>query len=164
MRALLAAVAIVAAITAPGCGPSCQPGERVVDEGIRIEAGPYREFQTSAPEGPYLPFEGGTMLRIRHKLGVVPGAPAIYISFTERPLEAYKGGYSQAAGNQAITLRHDAEEVAIKNDSCANYFIRVVISGLVVEDAGGPDATSGDTTVTDAATADTAVADATDGG
>lgn len=161
MRALLAAVAILASLAAQGCGPSCQPSERVIEEGIRIESGPYREFQTSAPEGPYLPFEGGTMLRIRHGLGVVPGAPAVYISFTERPLEAYKGGYSQAAGNQAITLRHDAEEVAIKNDSCANYFIRVVISGIVVADAGGPDATSGDTTVTDA---DSAVTDAMDGG
>jgi len=160
VRALVAAIAIATALAAPGCGPSCQPGERVVADGIRDVTGPVRSFETSAAEGPLLPFEGGTMLRIRHGLGLKPKIVQVTLSFTERPLEAYKGGYSQAAGNQAIVLRNDEEEVAVKNDSCANYYIRVVVVGFPDDDAGTP----ADTSLTDA-TIDTSVTDATtDGG
>jgi hypothetical protein len=151
VKLLLSAIAIVAALTAEGCGPSCQPTDRVVEEGIRDLEGPVRTFQTSPPEGPFLPFEGGTMLRIRHGLGIQPENVHVTLSFTERPLEAYKGGSSQAAGNQAIVLRQDGDEVAVKNDSCANYFVRVVIVGFTPDDAG---------VLTDTSVADTSVADA----
>jgi len=159
VRALLFASAFVAALAAPGCGPSCHPSERVVADGIRDVEGPIRSFQTSGPEGPLLPFEGATMLRIRHGLGIKPDLVQVTLSFTERPMEAYKGGSSQAAGNQAIVLRQDAEEVAVKNDSCANYFVRVVVLAPAPDDAGAPDSSVADVTITD-----TSVGDADDGG
>lgn len=159
MRVLVLAAALVVAAAAPGCGPSCHPSERIVAEGIRDLEGPIRTFETSGPEGPLLPFEGGTMLRIRHGLGVVPKNVHVTLSFTERPLEAYKGGSSQAAGNQAITLRQDVEEVAVKNDSCANYYVRVVIVGYTPDDAGAVDASSPDSSVTDSSVPDSSVPD-----
>jgi len=153
VKLLLSAIAIVAALTAQGCGPSCQPTDRVVEEGIRDLEGPVRTFETSAAEGPFLPFEGGTTLRIRHGLGMNPHDVDVSLSFTERPLEAAKGGYSQAAGNQAIVLRHNADEISVKNDSCANYYIRVVIVAYPPDDAG----VLADTSVTDAAVTDATV-------
>jgi hypothetical protein len=159
VKALLGVVAlVVSAVSFAGCGPACHPSERVVTEGVRITAGPIREFQTSPPDGPFLPFEGGTTLRIRHGLGVVPSKPVVYLSFTEHPLASGRDGYSQAAGNQAITLQHDDQEIAVWNGSCANYFIRVVITAVTPDDAGATDAAA-DTNATD-----TSVADAADGG
>lgn len=161
-RALLAATFCLAALAAPGCGPACHPTERVVTEGVRDLEGPVRTFATSPPEGPFLPFEGGTLLRIRHGLGVsLTEPPRVSLSFTERPLDQAKGGFSPAAGNQAITLKMDSEEVAIKNDSCANYFIRVVVVGYPADDAA---TAAADTSTADATTADTSVSDAADGG
>jgi hypothetical protein len=147
VKLLLGALAVVAALAAPGCGPSCQPVDRVVADGVRDLDGPVRTFQTSTPDGPLLPFEGGTMLRIRHGLGIRPELVQVTLSFTERPMEAYKGGSSQAAGNQAIVLRQDADEVAVKNDSCANYFVRVVVVGYTPDDAGVADTSVTDATV-----------------
>ena len=152
MRALITVgVLVLSAVSFSGCGPACHPTERVVTEGVRTISGPYREFQTSPPDGPFLPFEGGTTLRIRHGLGIVPSEPKVYLSFTEHPLASGRDGYSQAAGNQAITLQHDDQEIAIWNGSCANYFIRVVVSGITPDDAGATDAAI-DTSVVDAAT------------
>lgn len=132
-----------------GCGPSCPSSERVVEAGIRHTAGAERVYQTSGPEGPFVPFEGATLLHLRHGLGVSPYNVAIYLSFSERPLQSGGGGFSQAAGNQATIQRVNADEVAIKNDSCANYYVRVVIEGHELGDAGATDSAL-DATPTDA--------------
>jgi hypothetical protein len=119
-----------------GCGPSCPPSERVINDGIRHTAGAVRVYQTSGPDGPFVPFEGATLLHLRHGLGLRPHDVHIYLSFSERPLQSGGGGFSQAAGNQATIQRVDADEVAIKNDSCANYYARVVIEAHEPTDAG----------------------------
>jgi len=149
-RLLLAATFCLAALAAPGCGPACHPTERVVTDGIRDVTGPVRTYETSPPEGPFLPFEGNTMLRIRHGLGVRPTTVEVELAFSERPFDPAKGGFSSAAGNQAIHFRRDAEEIAVKNDSCANYYIRVVVLAAADDDAGAADASMSDTSVTDA--------------
>jgi hypothetical protein len=118
-----------------GCGPSCPPSERVINDGIRHTAGAERVYQTSTADGPFIPFEGATLLHLRHGLGITPHHIAIYLSFSERPLQSGGGGFSQAAGNQATIQRVTADEVAIKNDSCANYYARVVIEAHEVTDA-----------------------------
>ena len=142
-----------------GCGPSCFPSERVVSTGIRYSAGAQRVYMTSAPEGPFLPFEGGTVLRLRHQLGTNKLLVQVKLSFSEHPLASGGGGSSFAAGNQAVVQREDADEVVVKNDSCANYYIRVIVEGDVVDgDAGAVDA---ETSVSDTGVATDAV---TDGG
>lgn len=143
-------VGLSVALVAPpfaGCGPACPPSERVIVEGTRLTTEASRYYETSGPEGPFLPFEGATQLRIRHGLGARPQKVVIMLAFTEHPQSPGGGGYSFAAGNQAIVLRQDADEVAIKNDSCAKYWVRVTIEALTPEDAGAD------------APADTAVAD-----
>lgn len=143
--------------TQNGCGPSCYPSERVVSTGIRYTAGAQRVYMTSGPEGPFLPFEGGTVLRLRHQLGTNRLLVQVKLSFSEHPLASGGGGSSFAAGNQAVVQREDADEVVVKNDSCANYYIRVLVEGDIADGDGG---------VVDAETGagDTGVADAADGG
>lgn len=129
---LLAGLSAVSA----GCGSTCPATERVVEDGARWTTGGARRFQTSGPEGPFLPFEGGTLLHVRHGLGVRPQQVQVMLSFSERPEGG--GGYSYAAGNQALVLHQNAEEIAIKNDSCASYWVRIT-----AEAWGDPDGDAG---------------------
>ncbi len=135
MKGLLAS-ALLAVVANLGCGSACPTTERVVEDGARFTTGSTRRYQTSGPDGPFLPFEGATLLRIRHGLGVRPDQVQVMLSFSERPEGG--GGYSYAAGNQALVLHQTAEEIAIKNDSCASYWIRVT-----AEAWGNPDGDAG---------------------
>lgn len=140
MKTLWLGLVIVAcAIAESGCGVPCDPSDRVISNGERWTAGASRVYRTSGPEGPFLPFEGATVIHLRHGLGVVPHRYQIQLAFTERPLQAGGGGSSFPAGNQVILQRVDAEEATFRNDSCANYFIQITLEGNVVSDAGVSD-------------------------
>lgn len=149
----VATVLFVLGSSSAGCGPSCPPTERVVDEGVRWSEGATRYYQSSGPDGPFLPFEGGTLLRIRHGLGIAPEFVQLTLAFNARPQAPGGGGYSYAAGNQALVTRQDAEEIDIRNDSCASYYIRVYAKASPNTDAG-----------LDATTDTGATTDASDGG
>ena len=126
-------------VAAIGCGSPCPSTERVVDDGARWTAGATRRYQSSPPEGPFIPFEGGTLLHVRHGLGVAPEQVQVMLSFSERP--AGGGGYSYAAGNQALVLAQDDREITLKNDSCASYWLRVTAEAWGPPDGdAGPDA------------------------
>lgn len=135
MKGLLALVTLTGLFNL-GCGSACPTTERIVEDGARWTSGATRRYETSGPAGPFLPFEGATLLRIRHGLGVRPENVQVMLSFSERPEGG--GGYSYAAGNQALVLHQTAEEIAIKNDSCASYWIRVT-----AEAWGNPDGDAG---------------------
>ena len=132
-------VAIGAGSWSSGCGPACPSTERIVDEGQRWTSGSTRYYQSSSAVGPFLPFEGATLIHFRHGLGIIPDTVQVMLSFDEHPEDPGKGGYTFAAGNQATVLRQDENEVAIRNDSCASYWIRVSIVASEKDDAG-PDA------------------------
>jgi hypothetical protein len=134
---LLAGDAVV--MTSGGCGPSCSTSERVVTTGTVTEGVAESVFETSPPEGPFLPFNGQTFLHVQHGLKTKHVRVTPYLSFSEYPLTPGNGGYSLAAGNQAVIEKQDENEVLIKNDSCANYWIRVVVTATNV----GPDADAG---------------------
>lgn len=141
-RRLLGLLGVVALGLAPftstsmsGCGPACPSTNRYVDEGIRWTAGDTRYYQTSTAEGPWLPFDGETYLHLRHGLGVRPQNVQIMLSFNARPLDPGGGGYSFAAGNQGLVVQQDEGEVTIRNNSCASYFIRVIVEATPEVDA-----------------------------
>ncbi len=131
IRALLTPLACLAlvAAAAPGCGPACSPSERTFTGGATTSDGQTLYYESSPPGGPFLPYEGSTLLHLKHKFGTRPALVQVYLAFSERPEVVGGGGSSTAAGNQAVYLKQDAEEIAVKNDSCANYFIRVVATG-----------------------------------
>ena len=151
-------VAIAAGSWGSGCGPACPATERVVDEGQRWTAGSTRYYQTSGADGPFLPFEGATLLHLRHGLGRIPDNVQIMLSFDEHPLGS-GGGYTYAAGNQAKVLRQDENEVSIRNDSCASYWIRVSMQASEKSDAAAAETAPTDTGATDTGATDTGATD-----
>lgn len=122
-----------------GCGPTCQPSERVVESGERWSTSEHKVYRTSPLEGPFLPFEGATVLRVRHRLGISPQTPPhVLLSFSERPMQSGGGGAAFPAGNQVVISNVSADEVTIRNDSCASYFIQVTVEADIIptNDAG----------------------------
>jgi hypothetical protein len=132
MRA--AAFVIVAASAALvdgvfGCGPACAPQTRSFEGGRLERRGDAIFYESSPPSGPFLPFDGGTYLHVKHGFGTRPHTVQIYLSFSEYPESAGGGGAAPSAGNQTVIQSWTDREIQIRNDSCANYWIRVVATG-----------------------------------
>jgi hypothetical protein len=121
----------LAAFVLIGCGSSCPPSERVVADGERWQTTERKSYRTSPPEGPFLPFDGATVLHVRHGLGQKPDFYQVQLSFSERPLQSGGGGSAFAAGNQVVLQKIDETEIIFRNDSCASYYIQVTVSADV---------------------------------
>lgn len=166
LSALAVAFVVVALFAPSGCGPTCPTSERVVTSGaLSVRANGDRYFETSPSDGPFLPFDGYTLLHVKHGLGVRPDFVQVYLSFNALPELGGNGGSSYAAGNQALLLYQDAEEIWVQNDSCANYFVRVTAVALPpAVDAGADGAPEIGVATNDAAGDSEAAVDAADGG
>jgi len=86
-------------------------------------------YESSPDTGPFLPFQGGAIMHFRHEMGVRVQSVEVYLAFTQYPLGEGGGGYSLAAGNQAIIQGNDEHDFVIRNDSCSAYYVRVVLTG-----------------------------------
>ena len=156
---------------ASGCGAPCSGPDRVFDGGERWTVGTGKDgtvleywWESSPIDGPFLPFEGNATYHLQHKLGVRPEGYEITLSFSDRPEVVGNGGSSPSAGNLSLIQRTSEDEIVIKSDTCANYFIRVVVHGhSATTTDGGVDAAS-DGASTDAldATSDAATDAPTD--
>jgi hypothetical protein len=163
----LALPGVVAAmfVEAQACNPACTGPEREYTGGKRFTSGVDLVYETSPEDGPFLPFEGATDLHLRHELGFKPYKFNIYLSFNERPTDQGNGGFAPSAGNQTVILSVDEHEMRIRNDTCADYFIRVVAIASPQEASdGGADGeidaeTGAETGAEVAADADAAVTD-----
>jgi hypothetical protein len=113
---------------AQGCNPACSGPERSFSGGNSSQIGGVRVYETSPVTGPFLPFEGAADYHIRHGLGMKPNQIQIYLAFNEFPEDNGNGGSSGWAGNQGIILTADACEVRIRNDTCSDYWVRVVLT------------------------------------
>ena len=109
------------------CNPACTGPERDYSLGTRSFAAGVPTYETSPANGPYIPFEGAADYHIHHSLGLVPTYVQIYLSFNQYPEGDGNGGYAPSAGNQAIVLLQDEDVVRIQNDTCADYWLRVVV-------------------------------------
>lgn len=106
------------------CVPTCASPERQFSGGHRDLTA--KVYETSGPEGPFLPFDGGAVYRIQHGLGIKPSLTLSYLSFSEYPENPGGGGSTQAAGNQVIVLKQDEQEIVLKNDTCSSLYLRLV--------------------------------------
>ncbi len=121
--------ASVAACTAP-CGRD-DGGEPVpYRDGIRQGDG----YWTSPPEGPYLRFESGVSYEIFHELGAPPQTIDAMLSFQRCPMltpcsaeDDETGGATFSAGNLVIVDDVNSESVIVRNDTCADLFLRVTL-------------------------------------
>jgi hypothetical protein len=140
-RRLLAASALGSALllAATGCSAPCNTAD---GDPVRFSEGSVSAdgttYASSPWEGPYLHFPAGRRYQLEHKLGVTPPAVVTYLAFDEYPLPG--GNTAESAGNQAVIERVDGEMVQIRNDTCAEFWLRVV---ALAGGAGGPPSDAG---------------------
>lgn len=120
-------------------------------------AGEY--YETGTLEEPFLYFPAGRMYELVHGLGEAPTELHAYLAFAECPLsssvrnpggaprcepvdaESGGGGFAEAAGNQALFEVRDDRVVLVRNDTCAEFYLRVVArtaAAATTADAGTP--------------------------
>ena len=144
---LLCAGALALALWTTACGTSCdREGD---DEDILFKGGSVNAsgtvYETSGWEGPLLHFPTGRRYLLVHRLGSVPQSVQTYVAFDQRP-----DNLSESAGNQAVIESVDDTQVVVRNDTCAEFFLRVVATAFGETLDGGPldggpvDAAAGD--------------------
>jgi hypothetical protein len=101
-------------------------------------------YQTSAWDGEWLDFPGGTHYALQHKLGGTPPWIVPYLSFSSHGIgdgvvdggQVDGGLASPAAGDGIGIIDVDDEYITVVNASCVNYSLRVVaMLGPAPEDA-----------------------------
>ena len=139
------AVAMLALLSA-GCG-SCETGGQAAIEyrgGTKNWAEgdsppEVRRYETSLPFGEYLHFPAGRRFDLIHRLDAAPYDVQAFLSFERIPGEASKddntGNFAAAAGNQFVVECIDEERVRVRNDTCSDGYLRVV---LVADAASSP--------------------------
>jgi hypothetical protein len=133
-----ACVAVVlSALGASACSPPCESAD--ADKTVEYTEGQRDAnktvYQTSSWEGPYLHFPSGRRFRIEHGLGKTPFAYKTYLAFAERPIPG--GNVAESAGNQAVVEKVDDQVIVVRNDTCAEFWLRVVVwAGQPLLDGG----------------------------
>jgi hypothetical protein len=141
------ALAILASL---GCETTCDPDGKAPQ---RFSGGTTNEartsYESSTWDGPFLFFPSGRTYRLEHGLGQTPASYHVYLSFAEFPFRG--SGVAESAGNQAIVEAINDEYVEVRNDTCAEYFLRLTAttseaasmgSALEQSDSGAPLGTS----------------------
>jgi len=92
-------------------------------------------YETGAPGEPLLPFHAGQTYDLVHGLGVTPTSVQGYVSFAEQltedgdPLDLdHPNNVAETAGNQLVIERWDDEIVRVRNDTCGEFYLRVVLT------------------------------------
>jgi hypothetical protein len=88
----------------------------------------------SSPWGSYVHYPGGSHYEFVHHLGRVPTDVLVYLAFDQSSASA-----APCAGNSCVITRTDDIAVGVKNDTCSEFWVRVVAR------AGGPSADAGAT-------------------
>jgi hypothetical protein len=128
---------LLGALLLTGC-PCGREDSTIAYQGGTAAAGTY---QSSSWEGPWLHFPGGRRYLLAHRLGQVPASVTAYLSFKEYPgpegnPDGEPGNASQATGNMALIEQVDAENIVVRNDSCSDFYLRVVAQASAAADAG----------------------------
>ena len=108
--------------------PACDCG-REDDEPVYYAGGLTHgyTYESSELHGTWLHFPGGRRYRLVHELPSAPISVSVYLAFVEDPLpEGDSGNISAATGNVALIEAVTDEYVQVRNDSCSNYYVRVV--------------------------------------
>ncbi|MBL8717867.1 MAG: hypothetical protein JNL79_17950 [Myxococcales bacterium] len=139
--AFLAALA-TAFVTAPACVPSCT-GTPYTHETGSTSFGSFGAYYESSPQsGPFISFNGHSQLTFPHKFGSKYKIRHVDVrlAFTTEPESSAGGGWTFAAGNQAVVIRQTADEIVLFNDQCTDYYVRVSVDAVEDPGDGGADA------------------------
>ena len=84
-------------------------------------------YESSELYGTWLHYPAGRRYRLSHSLPNPPDEILIYLAFTDRPLRPdAPGNISPSAGNAALIEAVEDDAIQIRNDTCSEYFVRVV--------------------------------------
>jgi hypothetical protein len=132
LGAACAAIAMGACLVAfgsPACSPACNttdaanPAERY--DGGAVTGGQNRYYVSSDWNAGLLHFPGGKRYELVHHLGFTPAEVSVYVSFAgnNEPL-------TLCAGNTCVIQAVKDDAIIIKNDTCSEFWVRVVASGV----------------------------------
>jgi hypothetical protein len=129
------------AVSIWGCATTCDKED--LEKEIRYSGGTVdasgTTYETNPWTGPYLHFPAGRRYVIEHRLGAVPPAPDLFVAFEEHPLKRKDGNnVAPPAGNQVVIEWVDEEIIQVRNDTCSEFYLRVVatIGAAPTADAG----------------------------
>ncbi len=122
---LVALSAAVLAIACSGCGGACDTSDDA-NPPTRYAGGTATGdiYESSPWKSGLLPFSGGKQYELEHHLGFTPAVVQIYIAFGSDGERV-----ATCAGNSCLTRAVDDQVVWIKNDTCADFWVRVVAFG-----------------------------------
>jgi hypothetical protein len=119
------ALAALVAVAASGCGAACDTSD---DGNVpeRYTGGTSQNgvYESSLLKSGLLPFPGGKQYQLVHRLGFTPATVQVLLSFGPNGDEL-----SPCAGNSCLVRCMDDEMIWIKNDTCAEFWVRVATSG-----------------------------------
>jgi hypothetical protein len=122
----LGSLCAACALATLGCGDTCQAGDgELVSfvDGQTNAAGTF--YQTGPIQGPYLHFPSGRIFELEHHLIAAPNSFQALLSFDSRALLDRANNVAESAGNQAVVDCIDSELIRIRNDTCAEFYLRL---------------------------------------
>ncbi len=128
--------ASVLGLLSTSCAQDCETtnSDSVTYAGGNVDASG-TVYETGAWDEPWLHFPPGRRFALEHGLGRKPYVINTYLSFSEDPLST-KNNASESAGNQAVIEAVTDLTVQVRNDSCADFYLRVTASTTSGADAG----------------------------
>jgi hypothetical protein len=109
------------------------------------EGRPAMYYETSTPDGEHIDFNGGSRFCIYHNLGRRPFHVEPWVSF--KPTGVNGGNEAKPAGNMLEVLHVDECVIIVRNDSCGDYYLRVLASDPVTLDPAAAPAACDDPAV-----------------
>lgn len=131
-KALFASLCIVLSSALSGAG--CQDCDTTVGDPVDFDEGstsPDRLHYESTPvDGEWLHFPPGRSYALEHDLRAGSINVKSYVTFPDNDGAGKNpSSFAESAGNQVIyepAKASDARHIVIRNDTCAEYFVRVV--------------------------------------
>ena len=125
-------VALAFAGMGTGCGAACDTSD---DNNApeRYSGGTVTgdSYESSPWRSGLLPFPGGKQYQVEHHLGFTPSSVDIFIGFGPDDQQV-----SPCSGNTCLIRCVDDQIVWIRNDTCADFWVRVATAGRSFESLG----------------------------
>jgi hypothetical protein len=129
-KSLLLPIALAA--LSSGCGNCSTRGAEPIEFNGGMPKQEALTYETSRIFGEYLHFIPGRRFDLMHRLGAIPTKVSSYVSFAREPSEGSNdqdniGNIAEASGNLVVIECADEERVRVRNDTCAEVYLRVLI-------------------------------------
>jgi hypothetical protein len=132
VKPLVLLVALAVASVGTGCGAACDTSdENNAPERYTGGAVAYGGYESSPWRSGLLPFPGGKQYQLDHHLGFTPSWVGIDLAFGPDGERV-----APCSGNSCLIRCVDDQIIWIKNDTCADFWVRVVSAGRSFEGLG----------------------------